>query len=156
MNIFVLDKDPRKAAQFHNDKHCVKMILEHCQLLSSAVNILSSNTIEGVYKTTHINHPCSKWVRESRGNYQWLIEATEELFQEYTKRYGKHHKSYTIFQKLMSLKELVPEGDLTSFAQAMPEEYKNSDPVKAYRTYYLKDKKEISKWKLGNTPEWWE
>jgi hypothetical protein len=38
----------------------------------------------------------------------------------------------------------------------MPEEYKNSDPVKAYRTYYKKDKKEFSKWKMGNVPDWWE
>lgn len=28
MNIFVLDNDPRKCAEYHNDKHVVKMILE--------------------------------------------------------------------------------------------------------------------------------
>lgn len=39
--------------------------------------------------------------------------------------------------------------------QAMPEEYKNPDPVKAYRTYYLNDKKDFAKWKLGNVPIWW-
>jgi hypothetical protein len=39
----------------------------------------------------------------------------------------------------------------------MPEEYKNIDPVKAYRTYYLKDKKEFAKWeKNGNVPNWWK
>jgi hypothetical protein len=156
MNIFVLDKDPKKAAQYHNDKHCVKMILEHCQLLSSTVNILSNAKLDGVYNTTHPNHPCSRWVRSSRGNYQWLLDVTEELFQEYTKRYGKHHKSYVVFQRLISLKVLVPAGGLTSFAQAMPEEHKSDDPVKAYRTYYLKDKKVMSKWKLGNIPDWWE
>ena len=31
---------------------------------------------------------------------------------------------------------------MTDFAQAMPIEYKNPDPVTAYRTYYIKDKKE--------------
>ncbi len=28
MNIFVLDENPVKCAEFHNDKHCVKMIIE--------------------------------------------------------------------------------------------------------------------------------
>jgi hypothetical protein len=33
MNIFLLDLNPRKAAQAHADKHVVKMLLEACQLL---------------------------------------------------------------------------------------------------------------------------
>ena len=36
MNIFVLDKDPKKAAKYHCDKHCVKMILEAGQMLCVA------------------------------------------------------------------------------------------------------------------------
>lgn len=33
MNIFLLDLNPKKAAQAHADKHVVKMLLEACQLL---------------------------------------------------------------------------------------------------------------------------
>ena len=36
MNLFVLSINPRKAAEFHLDKHVVKMILEACQLLYTA------------------------------------------------------------------------------------------------------------------------
>ena len=36
MNIFYLNKDPKIAAIEHNDKHCVKMILENAQMLSTA------------------------------------------------------------------------------------------------------------------------
>jgi hypothetical protein len=36
MNIFVLDNDPKLAAQMHLDKHVVKMIIEYAQLLSTA------------------------------------------------------------------------------------------------------------------------
>jgi hypothetical protein len=28
MNIFVLDQNPVKCAEYHNNKHCVKMVLE--------------------------------------------------------------------------------------------------------------------------------
>ena len=33
MNIFVLSLNKKQCAQWHVDKHCVKMILEYCQLL---------------------------------------------------------------------------------------------------------------------------
>jgi hypothetical protein len=156
MNIFVLDKNPVKAAQYHCDKHCVKMILEHCQMLSTALNVQSNNTIQGIYKTAHLNHPCSIWTRKTMGNFLWLCEITEELFQEYTRRYGKQHKSYSVFEVCRNHANLIPEGELTPFSQAMPQEYKNQDAVEAYRTYYKKDKKEFSKWKMGNVPDWWE
>ena len=35
MNIFYLDKRPDDAAEMHCDKHCVKMILEYAQMLST-------------------------------------------------------------------------------------------------------------------------
>jgi hypothetical protein len=36
MNLFVLDYNPKKAAEAHGDKHVVKMILEACQMLYTA------------------------------------------------------------------------------------------------------------------------
>lgn len=155
MNIFVLDQDPVKAAQFHNDKHSIKMILEHCQMLSTALRVHSNDTLDGIYKQAHLNHPCSKWARETRKNFLWLCEMTEQLFLEYTNRYGKHHKSYTTFEVCKNHANLIPDGELTPHAICMPDEYKNQDAVVAYRTYYMKDKKEISNWKMGNIPHWW-
>ena len=154
MNIFILDNNPIQAAKYHNDKHCVKMILEHTQLLSTAIRIHSNDTVEGIYKIAHLNHPCTIWTRKTRSNFKWLCEMTEELFQEYTRRYGKQHKSYSVFKTCEQNSHFIPEGELTEHPQAMPQEYKHDDPVIAYRTYYLKDKKEFSKWKMGNTPEW--
>jgi hypothetical protein len=124
-------------------------------MLSTAIRVHSNDTVEGIYKIAHKNHPCTIWTRQTRSNFKWLCEMTEELFQEYTRRYGKQHKSYSVFKTCEQNSHLIPEGEMTPFAQAMPEEYKDKDPVKAYRTYYLKDKKEFSKWKLGNTPDWW-
>lgn len=36
MNIFILNIDPKKAAEAHGDKHVVKMVLEACQMLYTA------------------------------------------------------------------------------------------------------------------------
>jgi len=131
------------------------MILEHTQMLSTAIRVCSHDQVNGVYKIAHLNHPCSKWVRQTRSNFLWLCDATEELFREYTKRYGKNHKSYETYVTCRNNADFIPVGELTEFAQAMPEEYKNPDAVTAYRTYYIKDKKEFSTWKLGNVPTWW-
>jgi hypothetical protein len=94
MNIFYLDPNPQVAARYHVDKHVVKMVLESAQLLSAAHFVLDKNN-EGMYKPTHINHPCSKWTRESKANYLWLYQLFKELSHEYTFRYGKVHKTYT-------------------------------------------------------------
>ena len=43
MNIFYLDKDPKRCAEMHCDKHVVKMSLEYAQLLSTAHRILDGD-----------------------------------------------------------------------------------------------------------------
>ena len=137
------------------DKHCVKMILEHTQMLSTAIRVHSNDSVEGIYKVAHLNHPCSLWTRKTRANFLWLCEMTEELFQEYTRRYGKQHKSYSIFKTCEHYAHLIPDGELTPHALAMPEQYKDPNPVTAYRNYYLGEKKDFAKWKMGNVPIWW-
>ena len=88
MNIFVLDYDPVKAALFQCDKHIVKMPLETAQLLCSAFKDVSTP-----YKKTHLNHPCAKWARKSKHNYEWLILHGLALCDEYQYRYKKTHQS---------------------------------------------------------------
>ena len=56
MNIFVLHKNPKKAAQYHHDKHVVKMILESAQMLCSVHWVMGSDGAP--YKLAHKNHPC--------------------------------------------------------------------------------------------------
>lgn len=153
MNIFVLDNDPKLAAQYHCSKHVVKMILEHVQILSTAHHVLGSG---GPLKKTHVNHPCTIWARQSSGNYDWLHDLTIELCKEYTFRYNKYHK-YDREGTLMSLKKppfLLPRGPMTPFAQAMPDQYKDKDAVVAYRNYYIGDKKGMLHYKNREAPEW--
>lgn len=153
MNIFILDDDIKKSAEFLMDKHVVKMVLEHCQLLCSPYE-----NGEAPYKRTHYNHPCAIWLRESQQNYEWLMLYTEEMFKEYTKRYSKIHKSSRVLKWCReNYRNLyLPDiGHVTPFKQAMPDEYKNDNPVIAYRNYYMGDKRHIATWKT-NIPHWWK
>lgn len=160
MNIFVLDIDPKLAARYHCQKHLVKMILEHCQLLSTAVHFYGERTgkqYDGIYKSTHKNHPSAIWARESRENYEWLIECTAELFERYSAWRGKIHKSQEIFQRLCFYSNIIPSRGLTPFPQAMPDHCKvPGDAVAAYRKYYVMEKERMCEWKDGPVPEWYK
>lgn len=140
MNIFVLSRSPRRAAELHCDKHVVKMILETAQLLYGAHWVCGTPLPEGAYKKTHVNHPCAIWTRTSIENYRWLCALGTWLCIEYTFRYGKHHKTETHLHWLRSHEPTLPTLGLTPFAQAMPEQYKHEDPVTAYRSFYRLNK----------------
>ncbi|HUB67695.1 MAG TPA: pyrimidine dimer DNA glycosylase/endonuclease V [Candidatus Methylacidiphilales bacterium] len=153
MNIFVLDLNPVKAAQYHNDRHCVKMIVETTQLLSTSLPYLEQGRV-GPYKATHLNHPCSIWTRSCKGNYQWLWKLGIALCEEYTHRYGRVHgcKPYLVDLKLS---KPIPRR-MTPFAQAMPERYRHQLAVTAYRAYYMAEKRHIATWTNREIPYWWK
>ena len=98
MNIFYVYPDPADAAICLPDKLVVKMPLESAQMLSTAHRVLNGDDwcdFNGIYKTAHINHPCSIWARESLQNYTWLYYHFYALCQEYTNRYDRQHLSFT-------------------------------------------------------------
>ena len=138
MNIFLLSMNPREAAESHCDKHVVKMILETAQLLYCAHWVLDpDNLLSNAYKKTHPNHPCAIWVRESVANYRWLCDLGYWLCNEYTFRYSKTHKTETHITWLADNFPPLPDIGPTPFRMAMPDEFKNEDPVVAYKLYYL-------------------
>ena len=82
MNIFKLDRNAKKAAEYHCDKHVVKMLIEYAQLMSTAHRVLDGDEESdklGLYKTAYKNHPCTIWARETSGNYRWLYNHFIEI-----------------------------------------------------------------------------
>jgi hypothetical protein len=153
MNIFALDNNPRKCAEYHVDKHVVKMILETAQLLCGAHWVVGG---DAPYKLSHKNHPCSIWVRESLSNYLLLCELGLELCKEYTYRYGKRHKSQDVIEWCLINKPNIADKEFTEPARAMPDEYKSNCVVESYRNYYIGEKSKIAVWKNRETPEWFK
>ena len=155
MNIFVLDNDPVECAKLHVDKHVVKMILEHAQMICTTHHIVGGMDYDIPYKSTHINHPCNKWLRDSIENYQWLYDMTSALNDEYKYRYNKdvNHKSFDVIKSLPFPD--LPDVKMTRFARAMPDECKiDDDVVASYRNYYNTSKQDILKWTKRDIPSW--
>lgn len=163
MNIFVLDLNPKKAAQYHCDKHVIKMILESAQMLSTVLHEMGEEHHHPVlYKPTHKNHPCTKWVAESIDNFKWLLDLGLALCKEYTHRYGKHHKTeavlnhiyYHYIDNIKATDFRQRAVGLTPFALAMPLQYQGDNVVDSYRYYYQQDKKDLLTYTNRDIPEW--
>lgn len=177
MNIFYLNHDTLQCAKEHNDKHCVKMILEYCQLLSTAHRVLDGQLYTEksaanrnlkrykllddreslLYKATHINHPSAIWCRQSDENYAWLWNLLYDLQAEYTYRYGKIHKCMSdgLIDMLSRIPDNIPQGNFTEPTPAMPDSYKvPGNSLQSYHNYYREGKDHLANWKNRDKPEW--
>ncbi len=96
MNIFYLDKDPIEIAKAHHNKHLVCMIKEKAQLLSTTIRICDESYADTcyLYKLTHPNHPCNKWLRASKQHFMFTVRLFKALHDEYVYRYGRTHLSF--------------------------------------------------------------
>lgn len=140
MNIFFLDKSPMFSAQYQCDKHVVKMILESAQLLSTVQRIYNCHN-DMLYKATHINHPCTQWVKSSYSNYVWLLIHFFYLNLEYNYRYNKNHKSFSLFSLLSAIPADLPKTPLQLNLKVTDNDH--PDIVQSYRNYYKNKSKTI-------------
>ena len=169
MNMFYLSTRPQECAEWSVNSHCVKMILESAQLLSTAHRVLdgvqyidasSGRKIkrwrlddwreDKLYSATNINHPCAIWCREQTTNYRWLHDLLGEYCGEYTYRYGKVHKVESS-GLMQTLKNNIPKNisnqPFTEPTPAMPEHCKvPGDSITSYRNYYFQEKGRMWSW----------
>tara|TARA_Y100000385_G_C13089564_1_gene638069 strand:+ start:1520 stop:2143 length:624 start_codon:yes stop_codon:yes gene_type:complete len=176
MNIFYFYDCPVKSAEAQPDKMLVKMPLETAQMLCTAHRELDGDEYAdkvGLYKRAYWNHPCTVWARASKGNYEWLYAHFLALGMEYAYRYKREHASITKLGKALEKKPdniydynitlgdmplthpIISKWNRTPIAQCMPDQYKNEDPIKAYRDYCIHEK-HYAKWEKGrDKPKWW-
>ena len=182
MNIFYLDKDPIKAAQMSCDKHCVKMIVESAQMLSTAHRMIDGkeytdltksgrrikrwkhpnpNMEKTLYKACHTGHPSTVWVMESAYNYHWLYKHMMALNTEFKMRYGHilDHKTVQLLEGALMYppKNISLNTIATDPPPAMPEYCKiPGDSVASYKKYYIYEKQRFATWKSPSTvPAWY-
>jgi hypothetical protein len=154
MNVFYINEDPIIAARELADDHIRKMQIESAQMCCTAH---WETGAEAPYKRAHVNHPSTKWVRESIEHYRWLVKHGLEICDEFEKRYGKHHKTKDVLLWLQQNEPSIPNNGFTEPPLCMPDEFKKKDAIEAYKNFYINDKVAIKKldWKkLNNKPEW--
>lgn len=136
-------------------------------------NCFCSDDLENAPKTkkgttrkhSYYNHPCSKWVRESLGNYMWLVGYALELENERLARGFNPHFSFSFIKWCQDNTDLaILESEDTfvdNFALAIADDkecrkvvndFNSLDRVTQYRLYYRYDKP-FATWKR-NRPYW--
>lgn len=119
------------------------------------------------YKKAHVNHPTCKWIRQHSNNYIYSCNLALSLCKEYTRRYLKTHacekrihwllENIPLIDNLNQIPidhylaiECIPTG-CTPVPLAMPQEFHCPNLIRAYRSYYISNKK-----KIAQTLEAWE
>ena len=175
MNIFFLDRTPTTCAQYHNDKHVVKMVIEYAQLLSTAHRVLDGQqywdkTKNGrrikrykmfnkfldteLYLAAHVRHPSAIWTRQSIHHYNWLHDLWFALCKEYEYRYNREHLTYTKLNKiLLKAPKGMPRGEWSDPPPAMPDDCKiDGDSLASYHKYYREHKSGFNNFKGRDEP----
>ena len=161
MNIFFLDSNIEKCAQYHVDRHVIKMRLELAQLACTAHHVLGDIDSSKIpYKPTHKNHPSAIWVRESLFNYMYVVNLGLELCKEMRHRFNTPHQKTE--EVLLWLKEnpiQVNDCFMSKPKLAVGEKIIENDDywnyaVDNYRNYYNETKQHLFKWSNRETPEW--
>lgn len=173
MNIFFLSKYPHEIADMYCDQHVVKIILEICQMLYTAwffsgdYHIVENNApykkskdARG-YRPAHKGHPMTMWVASSRENYIFAADIALALAEEYTRRFNnkihscEEHALWlrnnipTFYEQRISDKAYyatddIPDG-LTPIPECMPEKYKTTSIIDAYKKYYSMEKMKFAR-----------
>ena len=151
MNVFVLDQDMQKSAEYTCDKHVVKMITEHVQLLCTTYYYCNMDQYSP-YKLSHYNHPIAKWLRSSLSNWIWLRDYTLVLYDEYKFRYNKLHKAGEACKSLIIPN--IEDNGFTRMPCSMPDIYKEESIIQSYRNYYNGEKVRFANYTKRDWPYW--
>lgn len=175
MNIFCTNTCPVISAQELCDQHCrSKMQIESAILLQ---HCFSNETLKNAPPTKkgearksgkgYFNHPCAVWVRESKANFEWLVEHALEMFSERDFRWpasiAHFTKSFIEWCKNNIDKTLYcNQTNLTPFAVAIKPEskcrqitdFESMSVIQKYQ-WYIKLDKEFATWTKRPKPAWY-
>lgn len=185
MNIFILSEqtDPalhyRQNAEFHCDKHVIKMIAESTQMLVTVLHTVSIPEL-GTYLPEYLvanmpckplgpamqKHPCTQWTAASIDNFNYLACLAQALCDEHQYRYplSPSHAYSGWIHLLVSYLKAKGYGPTAaiprSFAVAVKDARLRSigtphlDALHTYRNYYVRDKAQFATWRKRMKPVW--
>jgi hypothetical protein len=121
-----------------------------------------------VRKHSYQNHPCSRWVRESYENANWLLQLSLKLCEEKKLRYPKK-PDHAILEFLHWVDKNLhvvkfSKSNLTPFPVAIADDSKcrevegfdDLDVILKYRLFYIYDKWHIAEWNPREKPSWYK
>lgn len=175
MNIFCTNEDPVLAARDLCDKHCrSKMIIEgaimlaHCFPQELLDHPSTPKTKAGKSRKAgkgYYNHCCSIWTRETKDNFNWLVQHTLEQCRERMYRWPNSEPHFTqTFIEWCDANQhntTITKTGLTPFAVAinpgskcrLVNGFRYMSEVDMYRNFIYYDKP-FASWTKRSVPDW--
>lgn len=162
MNIYILDNNISKIAEYYCDQHIWSGLNEIPIMLSCAFTQHeltqgpTCNTFREVSKEVHY-HEWSKWCRTNHANFNWAVNLWKKLEFQSILRFNVGRHRYWPFIKWCNPK--LEDGELAPFPLCfhMRSEARQlrdngiSDTIELYRHYY--SEKIFARW-TNNKPNW--
>lgn len=159
MNIFLLDEHPQRNARYLANKHLGKQLYDIMRVLASTSDpryTLSVPKTNGIFV---------EWANVCEANRIFLLQLAREICWEYRRRLGHFPHQMPKLDKIPSCYWLNPLSqvalsDFSTYPQLVPAQYKHpSDPVLAYRLFYVIAKRKMLDWpylnEIQQSPYWW-
>jgi len=175
VNIFCTNVDPVVSAQELCDQHCRSkmqiesaILLQHC--FSNETLKFAPPTKKGTSRKSgkgYYNHPCSVWTRESKANFQWLVQHALAMFDERNYRWpnSSEHFTKTFIEWCKDNVDKTShckQTKLTPFAVAINPESKckavpgfEQMPVQEKYQHYIRLDKDFASWTKRSKPSWY-
>lgn len=177
MNIFVTNDDPVLAARDLCDQHVrSKMQIEGAIMLAHAFpqelldHPSTPRTQSGKPRKSgkgYAKHQCSIWARETKSNFEWLVDHTLEQFKERMYRWPNSVEHFTkefiVWCSNNIHNTTIREVSQTPFAVAISadcecrkiKDFDKLDVVSQYRAYIMYDK-DFATWTTRDKPSWYQ
>ena len=165
MNIFILDNNIAKSAEYYADQHVWSCLNEIPIMMSCAFKGLSQAPVCKTFREDNKEiyyHDWTKWIRESKENFLWTIMMWSKLEWQSVLRFNAPRHRYLEFIRWCNKnidtvqfigKELTPFPlvfKIGTTARQLADKG-ITDTVELYRQYY-KEKPEL-KW-IVKKPNW--
>lgn len=141
MNIFPIDKNPKKCVEMMCDQHIIKILTEAVEIYcSSLIGNPLYDSIPQDKKYKYVKSPWVKWAKDKR-NRHWLAYYIYHLNKEYEYRFNGQHRAYKIFEHVCNTVKECPylHVDLKypkDFLQLVDDNSKCENGIQAYKNYY--------------------
>ena len=151
VNIFRTSDDPVECAVSLADQHICKMPVETAQMLATALRERGVD-VDGLYRSTHRLHPCTRWAGASRASALWLLSHGFALCDEYEARFGREHGSRGQLRLIAKLLHAIPDEPQQPPPICVPDHLRAQPVHEAYRLTLVEKHRA---WSVAGRPARW-
>ena len=156
MEIYILDKDPQKLAEYLTDRDVVKMNYYILYTLNNAhVTIKSKYSSDMQYRIYMWHKMWTNWIVKSIDNYTYLLNFIPYIMNEVEYRFDRIQNKVETYRKWFSKHYPdLPKIGIIKPPLTIPIGCMTNTTIDSYRNYYRMEKQHHYFWTRRERPRW--